>query len=141
MNERRDEPFVDPLEVELAEFRPVAPTPRLARDITEALLQAGQSHARRRRWIFAAAALAAAACVVVAISMWHRERETHISIAIGPTTSVAVELPPPAPTWRSYEDAFARSPEAFDALLDRHARTLLRSPRSLDLQQLTGDKL
>jgi hypothetical protein len=144
----------DPLESELASFQPVEPTAQLGARISSDLAHDARSHASLRGWVVTGIGLAAAACVVVGLWLW-RERSgpaPTVAITDPPVAPVVESVPLAPPTSHSYERALARSPEAFEALLDRHAERLLRSGRNdkpleayinsrADLHELTGDDL
>jgi hypothetical protein len=125
-----DDGPVDPLEAELAAFRPPPPSPLLARRIA-GRLEAGEAAGRRPRRPAASLgvlAAAAAACAALAVGLWRAPRGgpgdsrrpdvTAIASTSPATTRAAADFADPwLPTPRAYERAFADSPEAFDALL------------------------
>jgi len=112
----------DPLEAELAALRPHEVSPGLQRRVAERLAQAPPS---RARWLWGSALAGglAAACLVAAILLGRGTGP------VVPTRRTTVEVPPAPrgasddslPTLQVYQRALAWSPEALDALLDKHA--------------------
>jgi hypothetical protein len=143
--DERVKPSVEPLESELAGFPPAALSAKLVRTIGQELSRHRRSHARRNKLIgFAIVGLAAAACVVVALAPWRDSTSNPVVVVITPRQNKA---PDAAPTWASYQQAFDRSPETFDAILDRDSGRLLRfagdkNAVSADhVPELDGDRL
>jgi hypothetical protein len=119
----------DPLEAELATFRPCEPSPQLKQRLAAALnpdLPPRSGLRRRLGWAGAVAAgLAAAAAAMFLIG-----RED--GPAIEPELPAAVLAPRLAaafdqdlPSFWTYRAALAQSPESLESLLDQHA---LRTP-------------
>lgn len=148
----------DPLEAELTGLRPVRPSPALRGRIGR---QLGERPRPALPWrLVVAGGMAVAACLVVTAILWRSS--TRPAPTPGPR-EVVLQPPPtsrqvaaawdaglPPPTKRAYQQALARSPEAMDELLDRHAARLLRSagpsgPADAitwsDTKHLTGDSL
>jgi len=115
MNDQRDA-----LEQELEAMTPCELSPDVRRRIGQSLVRATQSN-RDIRWWWARL-VAAAACVAIAILAW----QMRVSRGTGPRSTVPeshnlASAPVPVATLGSYKLAFARSPDRFDALLDRQA--------------------
>ena len=115
---------VDALEAELRTFRPVAPSPELF-DRIGGELESFAPPRRLRAWLVGT--LAAACLAVAAALVWRLSRP----VDVGPVR-IAATLPVPMterdddrPALASYRRALARSPEALDDLLDRHAARML----------------
>jgi hypothetical protein len=116
----------DPLEAELAALRPHEPSPELKQRLAERLDRATTSRPAERRknirWIGALAGGLIAAGVVAMI-IWRRGDETIVppapDVSVEATTAAAFD--DSLPSFWSYRAALAESPEAVDALLDRHA--------------------
>ena len=116
----------DPLEAELAALRPQPVSPRLEGLVAGRLARpTAPPPWHRVRWPVAlAGALAAAACVVAGLALYRASPggPGRGDVAVTPAPAPA---PPAAeeqrPTLAAYRRAFAESPEAFDALLDRQA--------------------
>lgn len=126
----------DPLEAELAGIRPRAVSPEL-RDGIAARLRG--SPPRRWRWALALAGVVLAAAIVVVAIPRGKEPTPPPPPVVQPPPAVT-EPESPAPSVLTYQRAFTRSPEAFDALLDQQPSTnpgpvatanLTRSPATL----------
>jgi hypothetical protein len=104
----------DPLEAELEALTPREPSPELRRRVSERL--AVTPAARRQLWR-SEAVLALAAAVLAAIGL----SLPRPAVNVRPPDPPAVVRADPGPSLAAYERALARSPEALDALLDRHA--------------------
>jgi hypothetical protein len=111
----------DPLEAELSALRPLEVSPGLRRRVAERLSEAPPA-SPGRPWRLALAGGLAAACLAAIILRWAG------GWRVGTEAVVALPRPAPAapvedsgPTLLAYERALARSPEALDALLDKHA--------------------
>jgi hypothetical protein len=114
----------DPLEAELRQFRPAAPSRELSDRIGDALARP-RGMSRLRPWYFGAA-LAAAACVILAFGIWRVTRPHVDPVQIGGTDSFpAVGIGADRPALATYRLALTRSPADLDALLDRHAARVL----------------
>ena len=109
----------DALEQELEAMRPCELSPDVRRRIGQSLVRHRQPD-RNVRWWWGG--LAAAACVAIAISAWHMRlsRDTGNQTTVPQSRSLA-SAPLPDATLGSYKLAYARSPDRFDALLDRQA--------------------
>lgn len=112
----------DPLEAELAALRPHDPSPALRQRVAERLADSPSFSRSRWLWGTAFAGVLAAACLV-AILVVRRTIPGDVS------PPVIVQVPAAAagsgddslPTLQVYQRALSHSPEAVDALLDRHA--------------------
>lgn len=152
----RDEP--DPLEVELCTLRPRAISPELHRRIAEQIenregfrveesgsrkpTRAGRSFAAvRGRWLALAGSLAAA-CLLAFVwwrSAGHSVEPPDVSVGIHPVPRVEethgdvqeVATSDSVPALVAYQRALARSPEALEVLLDRHALATMSSDPEL----------
>ena len=109
----------DPLEAELACFRPQSISHGLYSRIEASLVEP-----RRRRWprsafVGLAAAAAAAACVAIAIGLaWSNRSNTNTNvITANPAPSARTIRAASPPSVMDYQQAFAESSDAFDALL------------------------
>ena len=102
----------DPFEAELASYRPQPISLELRERIGAELTR------RPIRWVAAVAVLAAAACVVIELVMWNRNVKV-VSDPPRPQTVIVADNSPP--TVMDYQRAFAKSPDALDALLARPA--------------------
>ena len=124
-----NEPY-DPLEAELAELRPREISPRLKRRIAEHL--AGpQTIGQPWPWNAALAGALAAACLAAVLLGWRN------NVSLDPTSIDTLPAPVAVngdakPTVLAYRRALARSPQALNALLDKHAARTLQpdSPRT-----------
>ena len=114
---------LDPLEAELAAFRPQRMSPGLQSRIESRLAEP------RPSWRIGAAliAFAAAACVVIGVGLtWSRGPKSgtnHVNIGTRPsvpTRGYVSKIASP-PSVMDYQQAFAESSDAFDALLARPA--------------------
>jgi hypothetical protein len=103
----------DPLESELASFRPQPVSLELRERIGAELTR------RPVRWVAAVAWLAAAACVVLGIARWVRNVEVVSDPVKPPPAAIVADNSPP--TVMDYQRAFAKSSDALDALLARPA--------------------
>jgi hypothetical protein len=115
----------DPLEAELAALRPHEPSLALKQRIAEHLdvVPAIESAPRRRtvRWIGAVGGGLIAAGLV-AVVFWRRGDETIEPPAPDVSApAAAAAFDDSLPSFWSYRTALAESPQAVDALLDRHA--------------------
>jgi hypothetical protein len=119
------EPF-DALEAELEALQPRQPSPQLQRRIAERLEHVPLSWKTRFAWSVVLAS-GIAAGVSLAVFLWRPKPQTSQPeivrekppAPIPPTVAVDNRLP----TVGAYQQALAESPEAFEALLDQHART------------------
>lgn len=114
----------DPLEVELTSLRPREPSPELERRIRQHLQPTGLRPLRRRWSIAALAGLGVAAGLLVAVLMWpsaERGRRSQRSPNPVPVPPAPVAAGDELPTVYAYRRALDQSPEALEALLDRHA--------------------
>lgn len=111
----------DPLEAELAAFRPAEVSPELRRRIAAQMAGSTPKPGFRLRTIALAGGLAA---VILAALLFGRSRGPGINnglVVVGPTPSPSYHTDDALPSLRAYRQALARSPEDFDALLDQHA--------------------
>jgi hypothetical protein len=123
----------DPLEAELAAYRPHEPTAELEQRIANRLTGASAGGTNRSwssmTWIGAVAGGLIAAGVVVLV--WWRGEDRR-SIDRG-TTSVtppllATTFDQASPSLWVYHRQLTRAPEALDALLDQHSAHVLETP-------------
>ena len=122
------DPGDNALEAELHSLRPRALPDRLVRDIEAPLADEAAATRRPAVWLrVAAAAVGLAACVAVAAFFWRERGATPADdpgVAVTPPAVELREAPGERPggvTLAEYRAAFARSPEAMDALLERDA--------------------
>ena len=110
----------DALELELESMRPRELSSEVRRRICHSLARDTWSP-RNMRWWWGGL-VAAAACVAIALMAWHARpsRDTDPGRMLPPDREL-VSAPIPDATLGSYKMAFARSPERFDALLDKQA--------------------
>ena len=107
----------DPLEAELSALRPHEVSPDLRRRVAERL-GGSAPEKTRRSWVIAlAGGLAACAAAVLLWWGWRNGQPQQTIVQPPSAPTAAVE----APTLQAYRLALARSPEDFDALLDRQA--------------------
>ena len=148
MGESSNQP-PDPLEAELASFRPLPMSPELHRRV-RASLSEPRPFCRISATVLA---FAAAACVVIAVGLTWSNRPTNGTPQVN--TGIATSKPFRANPMRAaspasvmdYQQAFAESSDAFDALLARPAGSgsapvrafSFPSPDSINLNN-TGDK-
>jgi hypothetical protein len=123
------------LESELRSLRPQAPSDRVHRGIAEQLAATARVRAVNNFWAWGGAALAVAAGLTALVIFW--PGPTKKAAAPGAQIVVVPEevkppprvdpLPeaPPPPTWMAYRHELSESVESFDALLDKHAASLL----------------
>jgi hypothetical protein len=139
----------DPLETELAAFRPQPVSADLHRRVGERLNAPGGP----RRWTWGLAVVGVLIVVGAVALLGPRRKEPAPPVPptlpeVVPAPAVVPESDSPAPTVLAYQRAFARSPEDLNALLDRQAATrsnskplaagsFARSPAALDA--LLGD--
>jgi len=114
----------DPLEDELATFRPADPSPEFRRDVADRL-KADEASLRRRRAVVAIGGIAAAALAAALVARISAPRPAPDPgpppfVAVGPTSPDAT-LKDDSPSVLVYGRALADSPEVLQALLDRHA--------------------
>lgn len=121
-------------EERLRSLRPVAPTPDLERRISAGL--DGKSAAAKPRigaWLVAAGLMAAT--LVLCVALWRlggpavapRPAQPVKTVALIPRREFTADDPP---TRAVYTAALMRSPETLDALMDKHARSLMPPDRS-----------
>ena len=134
MDDRMDE-----FEGRLRSLRPVAPTPDLERRVSDSL--DGESAVAKPRigtWLIAAGLMAATLAICVALAQLGgpaaapRPPQPVKTLAQIPPRDFTADDPP---TRSVYTAALMRSPETLNALLDKHARSLMPperypSPRS-----------
>jgi hypothetical protein len=116
----------DPLEQELDGLRPLDLRAGLERRIAEQLAaEHGSRPGSNARWgLTIVAGLAMAAGLIVAVGWWPRPEPERVPVLVQPTPvhpPPRVDIDDRAPTALAYQRAWAESPEAFDALLARHA--------------------
>jgi hypothetical protein len=110
----------DRLEAELADMRPVDPSPALRERLSRQLEPGQLVHWTRGRRLLLGVGLAAAASVLVALLTGRNQPTAPIpGSKIGPLPRVAAVSPSP-PTLFAYEQALNESEESFVALLDQH---------------------
>jgi hypothetical protein len=111
----------DPLEAELAAFRPMDVSPELRRRIATRLSRS-TAGPKRRLWTIALVAGLAAACLVALFlgRGGHRGVDRRPAI-VGPPLVTSGRTEDMLPSLRAYRQALDRSPEDLEALLDRHA--------------------
>jgi hypothetical protein len=109
---------LDALAAELRSFRPRSPSPALRRRIAEHLAGPAPARTQMRRYAALAGSLAAAG-LVFALLLDRASRRTHDLVPDKPHTVAAGD---PMPTVRAYRQALAKSPAAFESLLDEQAR-------------------
>lgn len=128
MDDRMDE-----FEERLRSLRPVAPTPDLERRISAGL--DGESAAAKPRigiWVVAAGLMAATLVLCVALARLGgpaaapRPPQPAKMLALIPRRDFTADDPP---TRAVYGAAMMRSPETLDALMDKHARSLMPPDR------------
>jgi hypothetical protein len=139
VNEQRD-----PLEAELAALRPPAISPELRQQVAARL---AASPSRRWRWAVASFGPMVAAVILVSVFPTRKEPPPPVPPPLPAPLPAATEPESPTPSVLAYQRAFARSPEEFDALLDRQSTTnpgpvvtasISRSPAALD--SFIGDR-
>jgi hypothetical protein len=111
----------DPLEAELSALEPYQLSPALRRRVAERLADVPREG---RQWLWRAvlAGSLAAACLTVVFLWWGVDRGIESKpFVVLPRSSPAVEVEDSEPTLLAYERALIRSPEEFDALLNKHA--------------------
>ncbi|MGD0999389.1 MAG: hypothetical protein ABSA67_01710 [Candidatus Brocadiia bacterium] len=129
MDDRMDE-----FEERLRSLRPVAPAPDLERRVSAGL--AGESADAKSRvgtWVVVAAGLMAA-MLAICIALAHlggpaaapRPLQPVKTVALIPHHDFTADDPP---TRAVYGAAMMRSPETLDALMDKHARSLMPPDR------------
>jgi hypothetical protein len=111
----------DSLEAELSALRPREVSPRLRLRVAERLVDSPRSK-RRRLWRMACAGGLAAACLTAVLFPWEGSQRIERKAIVGlPEPPLSVEVEDAGPTLMAYQQAFVRSPEALDALLDKDA--------------------
>jgi hypothetical protein len=115
---------LDPLEMELLALRP--------RDVSRELQGRVAERLHQRAWRYRPAwraavvgGLATAAGILLALVLWLENRKTTMDppvVSIPPQSRGVVEES--RPTMQAYNRALAESPEALEALLDKHAGLL-----------------
>jgi hypothetical protein len=129
--------FHDPLEAELASFRPHEPSPALKQHIADELSSrrpvvtfAPESRTRHRTaFRLALTAALVAACVLVAVWLpksGPRQPLEPVTGQLQPATAMAFDETLPS-VW-TYHSALTRRPDSLDALFDKHS-TLIREPK------------
>jgi hypothetical protein len=113
---------IDPLEAELAALRPAQPSAELFQRVGRELQRRPGFWARA--WFIGP--VAAAACAAVVLLVWRGgARPVGSVVPVATTTQVptttGVADDSDLPALATYRRAWARSPAALDALLDRHA--------------------
>jgi hypothetical protein len=114
----------DPLEAELELMRPLDLPPALFARVGAALAPPITTRRPRAWWLGAVAA--AAACVGLAAVVWRTTRPSDVGdpptiVRTLPTAPDASAPDSEPPALATYHRALAGTPEALDALLDRHA--------------------
>jgi hypothetical protein len=132
-------PQDDPLEAELASFRPQSISPKLRQRINAELTRGPI------RWVSVLAGLAAAACVALGFMIWRNNPTLESSPPMPAPPAVAATDPPNV---MDYQRAFAQSSDAFEVMLARPAGRAPSRPepraqtiRAFSLAQSNGDSL
>jgi hypothetical protein len=117
----------DPLEAELESLRPADLPPALVNRIGADLSHGERMHRPRTGRLGAAAA--AAACVALAAVVWRAARPAGVDVRpivrASPVTPGSGAADSEQPALATYHRALADTPEALDALLDRHSARAL----------------
>jgi hypothetical protein len=113
------------LEAELHALRPREPSPQLPERIARSLAAAPISAWRPGRLALLAGLVAAA---VLAAILWPRGPGARIPKQ--PPAGPAIEVADPLPTFRTYQQALAQSPDALEALIDKYAALSLAQNQS-----------
>jgi hypothetical protein len=124
-----NEPY-DPMEAELEAMKPHGMSPELRQRIANELESEVSPRPRglrphRRLWGAALTIGLVAACLSAVVFLWLRDREETVENAPAgePSPHSSASVPDDAlPTLWTYRSALTRSPQAVEALLDRHAR-------------------
>jgi hypothetical protein len=125
----------DALETELGALQPREVSPQLPQRIAERLEGAAWSWKRRLSGSVVLAG-GVAAGLALALFLWRGSRPSPLpEIVVKPSPA---PVPSPVarddrlPTVRAYQQAWAESPEAFEALLDKHAQACSLSVGTVD---------
>jgi len=115
---------LDPLEQELAGLKPRQPSPELQQRIGTEF-----EHSRRAVWVAALAAGIGTGAMI--LLFWFASRPSATTtrfIPPAPAPPAPVTSPEESqPTLQAYRRAFSRSPDDFEALLDKHAASYAES--------------
>jgi hypothetical protein len=114
----------DALEAELEALRPRDVSPRLHRGVAERLAKRSSLRRRSLAWC-AVVAGGIAASVTLAVLIWSGDAQIirDRTMVADPENASIVAGDDRLPTLLAYEGALADSAGAFEALLDKHART------------------